>query len=70
MLPNLAGLSLMLRALHEMVKPDLHILLSLHARARGSLVDDPANVDTRFDTTRDSTVTPLDGDAIRAHYLQ
>jgi stress response protein SCP2 len=67
---NLAGVSLMLRALHEMVKPDLHTLLSLHARARGSLVDDPAKADTRFGTARDSTVTPLDGDAIRAHYLQ
>jgi hypothetical protein len=67
---NLAGVSLMLRALHEMVKPDLHTLLSLHARARGSLVDDPAKADTRFGTARDCTVTPLDGDAIRAHYLQ
>jgi len=66
---NLAGVSLMLRALHEMVKPDLHTLLSLHARARGSLVADPAQAETRFGTARDSTVTPLDGDAIRAHYL-
>jgi stress response protein SCP2 len=67
---NLSGVSLMLRALHEMVKPDLHTLLSLHARARGSLVDDPEKADTRFGTASDSTITPLDGDAIRAHYLQ
>ncbi len=66
---NLAGVSLMLRALHEMVKPDLHTLMSLHARARGTLVDDPAKAETRFGTARDSTVTPLDGDEIRAYYL-
>jgi hypothetical protein len=67
---NLAGVSLMLRALHEMVKPDLHTLLSLHARARGSLVADPATAETHFGTARGCTVTPLDGDALRAHYLQ
>lgn len=67
---NLAGVSLMLRALQEMVKPDLHTLLSLHARARGSLVAEPATAETHFGTTRGCTVTPLDGDALRAHYLQ
>jgi hypothetical protein len=67
---NLAGVSLMLRALHEMVKPDLHTLLSLHARARGSLVADPATAETHFGTARGCTLTPLDGDALRAHYLQ
>lgn len=67
---NLAGVSLMLRALHEMVKSDLYTLLSLHARARGSLVSGPADADTRFGTARDSTVTPLDGDVMRANYLQ
>lgn len=67
---NLAGVSLMLRALQDMVKPNLHTLLSLHARARGKLVDDPEKADTRFGAARGSTVTPLDGDTIRAHYLQ
>ena len=67
---NLAGVSLMLRALHEMVKPDLHTLLSLHARARGSLVTDPATAETHFGTARGCTLTPLDGEALRAHYLQ
>lgn len=67
---NLAGVSLMLRALHEMVKPDLYTLLSLHALARGSLVDNPAQADTRFGVDRTCTVTPLDGDAIRSDYLQ
>lgn len=66
---NQAGVSLMLRALREMVKPDLHTLLSLHARARGCLVDDASHADMRFGIAPGSTVTPLDGDAIRAHYL-
>lgn len=67
---NLAGVSLMLRALHEMVKPDMHTLLSLHARARGTVVDSHENADTRFGTTRGCTVTPLDGDLIRSEYVQ
>ena len=66
---NLAGVSLMLRAMREMVKPDLYALFSLHARARGELVADPAVADTRFGTDRASTVTPLDGDVIRAKFL-
>ena len=66
---NLSGVSLMLRAMHEMVKPDLHTLWSLHARARGELVTDPAKADTRFGTSRGCTVTPLDGDVIRSEFL-
>jgi hypothetical protein len=66
---NLAGVSLMLRAMHEMVKPDLHTLLSLHARARGTLVDDAAEADTCFGTARGCAVTPLDGDLIRSSYV-
>ncbi|ARN21979.1 TerD family protein [Piscinibacter gummiphilus] len=66
---NLAGVSLMLRALHEMVKPDLHTLMSLHARARGTLVDDPTDADTRFGTASGCTVTPWDQDLIRSEYL-
>ncbi|WP_457447211.1 TerD family protein [Roseateles sp. P5_E4] len=67
---NLAGVSLMLRALHEMVKPDMHTLLSLHARARGTIVDSPEDADVRFGTTHGCTVTPLDGDLIRSDYVQ
>lgn len=67
---NLAGVSLMLRALHEMVKPDLHTLLSLHARARGTLVDSAEMAERTFGVDRSCTLTPLDGDAIRSSYLQ
>jgi pimeloyl-ACP methyl ester carboxylesterase len=66
---NLAGVSLMLRAMHEMVKPDLHALFSLHARARGGLVEHPAEAATRFGIDRGATVTPLDGEQIRAEFL-
>jgi hypothetical protein len=67
---NLAGVSLMLRALREMVKPDLRTLLTLHARARGELVATAAEAHTRFGLLRGDTVTPMDGDVIRADYLQ
>jgi hypothetical protein len=66
---NLAGVSLMLRAMHEMVKPDLHTLFSLHARARGTLVERPADAATRFGVDRGATVTPLDGEQIRAEFI-
>jgi hypothetical protein len=66
---NLAGVSLMLRALHEMVKPDLHTLLSLHARARGTVVDSAEMAEKTFGVDRSCTLTPLDGDAIRSSYL-
>lgn len=66
---NLAGVSLMLRALREMVKPDLRTLMELHARARGELVNSASLAEKVFGTGPESTVTPFDGDVIRAHYL-
>lgn len=67
---NLSGVSLMLRALYEMVKPDLHTLFSLHAQARGTVVESSVEADTTFGVGRVCTVTPLDGDLIRSDYLQ
>ena len=67
---HLSGVSLMLRALNEMVKPDMYTLWSLHARARGTIVDSPQGADTHFGTTRGCTATPADGDLIRSDYLQ
>jgi hypothetical protein len=66
---NLAGVSLMLRAMHQMVKPDLHSLFELHARARGRLVEYPHEAEMRFGIDRRAMVTPLDGDRIRAEFL-
>lgn len=66
----MAGVSLMLQALDAMVKPDLHTLLSLHARARGTLVGRAEDAETTFGISRSCTLTPLDGDAIRSSYVQ
>jgi hypothetical protein len=67
---NVAGVSLMLRALHEMVKQNLHTLLWLRARAWGTLVDRVHEADTTFGVDRSCTLTRLDGDAIRSSYAQ
>ncbi|WP_411881311.1 TerD family protein [Polaromonas sp. YR568] len=67
---NLGGVSLMLRALCEIVRPDMLTLMTLHARARGELVDDPKQANTVIGISRESDVSPLDGDLIRACYLQ
>jgi len=67
---NLAGVSLMLRALNEMVKPDMHMLFSLHAQARGIVVTESAEAETTFGVNPICTVTPLDSDLIRSGYLQ
>lgn len=64
---NLVGVSLMLRALATLAKPDLHTLFTLHARARGTLVDAPDEADTVFGMDRG--ITPFDLDRIRAEFL-
>ena len=57
----------MLRALTSLAKTDLHTLFSLHAQARGQLVDDPAEADTVFAVDRG--ITPFDGTRIAAEFL-
>ncbi|GLR11849.1 hypothetical protein GCM10007907_06390 [Chitinimonas prasina] len=64
---NLSGISLMLRAMVYGIKPDLHTLFSLHARARGTLVVDAANADHVY--SEHEGTTPMDIDRIRADYL-
>ena len=64
---NLSGVSLMLRALTGLVKPDLHTLFALHIRARGELVRTPDGADTIFSPTEG--ITPFDVDRIRADFL-
>lgn len=66
-LNNLSSLSLMLRSLTSLAKPDLHTLFSLHARARGSLADAGEKADTTFSFKEG--ITPLDVDRIRAEFL-
>jgi hypothetical protein len=64
---NLSSLSLMLRSLTSIAKPDLHTLFSLHIRARGSRATSQDVADTVFSTT--AGVTPMDVDRIRAEFL-
>lgn len=64
---NLSSLSLMLRSLTSLAKPDLHTLFSLHIRARGSQSTSQDFADTVFSTAEG--VTPMDVDRIRADFL-
>lgn len=45
---NLKGIQVSLKAMVEMSKPDLYDLLSMHARARGTLVDSRDNADVVY----------------------
>lgn len=65
-LNNLSSISIMLRSLTSLAKPDMHTLFSLHARARGTLANE-GNADTTFDI--DKGITPFDVDRIRAEFL-
>ncbi|RZI85323.1 MAG: hypothetical protein EOP38_05330 [Rubrivivax sp.] len=64
---NLTGVSLMLRALSGMVKPDLQTLFTLHAKARGSVVSQQHEADAVF--SLHAGVTPFCTDDIRSSYL-
>lgn len=64
---NLSGVSLMLRAVTQLRKTDLHTLFGLHARARGDLASVPDGADTVFAVDRG--LTPFDLDRIVAEYL-
>ena len=64
---NLSGVSLMLRALNSLVKTDLHTLFSLHARARGEVVQSAHEAQTVFSVRQG--ITPFDVDRIRAEFL-
>jgi hypothetical protein len=64
---NLCGMSLMLRALTGLVKPDLHTLFGLHIAARGEPASDPRSADCTFAV--DQGVTPFDVSRIAAEFL-
>jgi len=64
---SLSGVSLMLRALSALPKTDLHTLFSLHARARGELVDSVDQAEVVFGIHEG--ITPFDVDRIRADFL-
>lgn len=64
---SLRGVSLMVRTLAELRKPDLHTLFDLHIRARGQQTANLADADTVFAT--DQGITPFDLDQINADFL-
>jgi hypothetical protein len=64
---NLSGVSLMLRALTQLRKTDLHTLFDLHVRVRGESVSDIASAETVFSV--EQGVTPFDLDRIAAEFM-
>ena len=64
---NLSGVSLMLRAVTQLRKTDLHALFALHIRARGEMVSDIGAAQSVFAV--DHGVTPFDLDRISAEYM-
>lgn len=64
---NLSGVSLMIRAITQMKKTDLHTLFGLHVRARGCEVFDIESAESIFAV--DSGTTPFDLDRIAAEYM-
>lgn len=64
---NLRGVSLMLQALIHTPRPDLYTLFTLHARARGHMVNLGEQADTVF--SAHEGVKPFDVDVIRQQFL-
>lgn len=67
---NMSRVSLLLRSAIEMIRPDLHTLLSLHVKARGQPAAQPDETGVRrFGVVAGCHLTPFDLDTIRAEYL-
>jgi hypothetical protein len=64
---NLTGVSLMLRALTSLVKPDLHTLFALHMEARGECVREKNRADQVFAVN--DGITPFDADRIMSEFM-
>lgn len=64
---NLSGVSLMLRALTQLRKTDLHTLFDLHVRARGDRVANIKDADTIFSVDRG--ITPFDLSRVASEFL-
>lgn len=64
---NLSGVGLMLRALTQLIKPNLYRLFALHVQARGEWVGTADEADTVFGLERG--ITPFDLDRIRADFM-
>lgn len=64
---NLAGVSIMARALAGLVKTDLHTLFSLHIKARGEPVSNKDHADCVFSVG--SGITPFDLNRISSEFM-
>ncbi|VTR94658.1 Uncharacterized protein OS=Paenibacillus sp. MSt1 GN=ET33_18135 PE=4 SV=1: TerD [Gemmata massiliana] len=64
---NLSGVSLVLRAVTQLRKTDLHTLFALHVRARGEEVATASSAQTVFAV--DQGLTPFDLDRITAEFM-
>ncbi len=64
---NLAGVSLMLRAMDTLAKTDLYTLFELHIRARGTPTTDATRAQTVFSV--ESGITPFDLSRIAAEFM-
>jgi uncharacterized protein (DUF3820 family) len=64
---NSVGINSITKAIASMHKPDLYHLFSLHAEARGELVDSPEDADIVFSVS--SGITPMDVETIMGEYL-
>lgn len=65
---NMSSLQLMTKAITGLNKPNLHDLFSLHAEARGEIVENIEEADTVF--SMDKGITPFDTDIIVAEYIK
>jgi hypothetical protein len=65
--PNLKGIGMLLEAMNTLRRPNLYTLFSLHARARGGLVETSNEAATVFSLI--DGVTPFDIDVIRSEFL-
>lgn len=64
---NLPQMALLGKSITEVIKPDLFSLFTLHARARGTLVNSETDADTVFSLTKG--ITPYDLERIVAEFL-
>ena len=58
---------MLLEAMDTLRRPNLHTLFSLHAHARGRLVESPGHAETVFSLA--DGITPFDIDVIRSEFL-
>lgn len=62
------GIGMIVRSLVETRKPTLHELFTMHAKARGTIVDSPEKADVIFDIH--NGITPFDFDVITGEYMK